>query len=547
MSNQFTIHYNKLKSVAESVHEAGWLTTTDIEPLETIELQEAEKLFVQQGQRPLIVAFFGGTGVGKSSLLNRLAGEEVARVGVQRPTSHEVTLYLHKEYQLSHLPAELPTEETKIAYHSDDMRRLIAWLDMPDIDSVEQSHRQLVQSWLPYIDWLVYVVSPERYHDDIGWQFLKQRGNKHSWLFVLNHWDEGAPQQIDDFRGRLQQEGFTSPVILRTSCQSLTVSDDFGQLEQHINYAIERYGLEILQQFGISARQQELITINKKLIEQLQRYELAATSKQWDQLLKQRLPAIESEMLLNSKAMTSVMHEVDRAFSFWPKSDKKRDRQQLPAPGKLMEQIWSERINDRFQDLVTGLENLIIQQDVPLQPFANRLAALAANSRFNFSQAIESASAKALAAPGTIVQRALYRLMSSLSWFLPLTAAGWAVFHVVERFYAGTQGEQQFLGLNFAIHTALLIALTWLIPKFLQKKLEPSMVQALQNGLKSGIAKGAIETEDGARRLFEACREELQAHTGSLIATREQLEQSLNISLEMNGADTVKAFKQVSA
>ena len=54
--------------------------------------------------------------------------------------------------------------------------------------------------------------------------------------------------------------------------------------------------------------------------------------------------------------------------------------------------------------------------------------------------------------------------MSSLSWILPLTAAGWAVFYVVVRYYAGTQGEQEFLGANFAIHTALLILLTWLIP-----------------------------------------------------------------------------------
>ena len=33
-------------------------------------------------ERPLVVGLFGGTGVGKSSLLNRLADAEIARTGV---------------------------------------------------------------------------------------------------------------------------------------------------------------------------------------------------------------------------------------------------------------------------------------------------------------------------------------------------------------------------------------------------------------------------------------------------------------------------------
>ena len=46
-------------------------------------------------ERPLVVGLFGGTGVGKSSLLNRLADADIARTGVVRPTSMEITVYLH--------------------------------------------------------------------------------------------------------------------------------------------------------------------------------------------------------------------------------------------------------------------------------------------------------------------------------------------------------------------------------------------------------------------------------------------------------------------
>ena len=53
-------------------------------------------------------------------------------------------------------------------------RRDVAWLDMPDIDSVEARNKSLVLSWLPYVDWLIYVVSPERYRDDVGWRLLEE-------------------------------------------------------------------------------------------------------------------------------------------------------------------------------------------------------------------------------------------------------------------------------------------------------------------------------------------------------------------------------------
>ena len=57
----------------------------------------------------------GGTGVGKSSLLNRLAGKAVAKTGIERPTSREVTLFHHRSVALQHLPENLPIASVKIA------------------------------------------------------------------------------------------------------------------------------------------------------------------------------------------------------------------------------------------------------------------------------------------------------------------------------------------------------------------------------------------------------------------------------------------------
>src|SRR5262245_28244796 len=46
-------------------------------------------------EAPLIVATFGGTGTGKSSLVNALVGEEVTAAGKQRPTTRQPVLVAH--------------------------------------------------------------------------------------------------------------------------------------------------------------------------------------------------------------------------------------------------------------------------------------------------------------------------------------------------------------------------------------------------------------------------------------------------------------------
>lgn len=69
--------------------------------------------------RPLIVAFMGGTGVGKSALLNRLAGKPIAKSGVARPTSKEITIFHHQNITLP----QLPLTDIRVANHDDDSQK----------------------------------------------------------------------------------------------------------------------------------------------------------------------------------------------------------------------------------------------------------------------------------------------------------------------------------------------------------------------------------------------------------------------------------------
>jgi len=484
--DNFSRRFHAIKEWATEAHAGGWLDQTQLAELEQIELQTADELFAQGNQRPLIVALFGGTGVGKSSLLNRIAGESIAKVGVERPTSKEVTLYLHQAYQVQHKPQDLPTENTSIRYHSDDRRKLIAWLDMPDIDSTDVGNRELVETWLPYIDWLVYVMTPERYQDDVGWRFLQQRSHRHHWLFILNHWDQGSPEQFEDLRNKLLQEKFDDPVILRTSCIIPAIEDDFQKLEQTINDALEKHGLELLKQIGLQARMDDLSR-------QTDRFrKLLGTDEQWKHARTKWTTATQETLKKIQVILNTQTDFVDQTLLADKTSSlnlfrRKTAENSLSGIEDISSNLWSQRVETLFKDLTQSTENSLRSQTLPARPFKQELKHWQNNLQATFNATLDTTLTEAIAKPGSGLQRISWKLMRWLTGLLPAATAAWVITHVVQRYYAGTQGVDEFLGMNFAVHSALMIGLSWLIPWLIQRQLQPSVITAAHKGLKTGI------------------------------------------------------------
>ncbi|MGV6858074.1 MAG: GTPase [bacterium] len=514
MSPRFSRIHEQVTHWVQTSYEQGWLTSEVVRHLEDIERQSADELFSASGERPLIIAFFGGTGVGKSTLLNRLAGENVATAGVERPTSKEVTLYLHRDFQIHQLPDTLPTEHTRIRYHDDDSRRAVAWLDLPDIDSTAQEHRRIVERWLPYIDWLVYVVSPERYHDDIGWRFLQQRREQHHWLFVINHWDQGTPEQTDDFRQRLLNEGFEDPTVLTTDCGPQPVEDDFLQLEKTINHAIREYGLSFLQAQGEHARLKELQGVIQELAAALGAPEQWTQAEQaWKSRAHQRLQTLEQELKTNAQAISQrlLLEEASRSrgLSLRKKLSSNEPGSPLLLPAQIAGDVWDSRGKLFTKDLTLELSNELQRLNLPWRAAERRLKQWSESAYDNMREWIDRHISEAMARPGNTLQRGAYKTSQLLSWLLPLASAGWAGYHIVTQYYAGTQGgTHEFLGIDFMVHSLLLIGLAWLIPWLISLKLRPSLAKATRQGLLKGIQGGSAALESSLNENLQALEQE---------------------------------------
>jgi hypothetical protein len=112
-----------------------------------------------------VLALIGGTGVGKSSLLNALAGSTVSVASVLRPTTNEAIAWVPAGELAGLAPMLQWLGVHDIHEHAADDLGPVAILDMPDMDSVLTVHRDRVEELLPRVDAVAWVTDLEKYAD----------------------------------------------------------------------------------------------------------------------------------------------------------------------------------------------------------------------------------------------------------------------------------------------------------------------------------------------------------------------------------------------
>ena len=212
-----------MKAVAELATGLDLVRARSESVLDPDQLGDIDDIVERVGERrgfvgdTFVAALAGGTGAGKSSLINALAGSEVSSVSPVRPhTDQPVALVPDPPDPelIAFLDAMGIAERVATDRFSD-----LAVLDLPDQDSTALAHRQLVWDVLPEVDAIVWVTDPDKYNDTV---FLRDyvsglAAYQDQALFVLNKCDLLTPDELDELKadlvGHLEVAGIVRPTV----------------------------------------------------------------------------------------------------------------------------------------------------------------------------------------------------------------------------------------------------------------------------------------------------------------------------------------------
>ena len=221
----------RLAGLRRAVHGARGRLPADV-------VQAAEQVLEHAAQRReiapdlTVVALAGATGAGKSSVLNAVVGEPVARVGVTRPTTSQPLAALWTSpgsaaalldwlgLTRQHVVAEAHPEDA-----TDPLTGLVL-IDLPDMDSTVAAHRATVDHLLERVDVMVWVADPQKYADALLHDAYLARFARHAEVTVilLNQVDRLGPADaqacLTDLRALVAADGLPDARVIPVSAVS---------------------------------------------------------------------------------------------------------------------------------------------------------------------------------------------------------------------------------------------------------------------------------------------------------------------------------------
>jgi GTP-binding protein EngB required for normal cell division len=201
-------------------------------------LADAEALLARAGERlrlsahHTIVVLAGGTGSGKSSLFNQLAGAHFSPVGVLRPVTREPHACVWGMEGAGPLLDWLGIQPRRRYARSsalEEGERALSGLllvDLPDHDSVVTGGSAEVNRLVAQADLMVWVLDPQKYADAAvhSRYLVPMAGHSSVIAAALNQADVLTPEQVEDcvadLRRLLDAEGLQDARVVVTSATS---------------------------------------------------------------------------------------------------------------------------------------------------------------------------------------------------------------------------------------------------------------------------------------------------------------------------------------
>ena len=219
-------------------------------------LSQAEDVLGRAGERMrlssahTVVVLAGGTGSGKSSLFNRLAGAEFSTVGVTRPITKDAHACIWDDTGSGALLEWLGVPQrnrysraSALGGGESGLAGLVL-LDLPDHDSVMGHATGQVDRLVSLADVMIWVLDPQKYADAaVHRRFLiPLAGHSEVQAIVLNQADLLTTAQVDDCVGDLRR---------------LLDAEDLHDLPILVTSAVTSAGLDELRRLlaeGVAAR-----------------------------------------------------------------------------------------------------------------------------------------------------------------------------------------------------------------------------------------------------------------------------------------------------
>ena len=196
MSDTLPNILDELEAIAE--YDGPWLKLRHERKLLRTRIKELREREARL-EDMLVVALVGGSGVGKSTLLNALAGDQLAKTSEMRPCTSIPTIYHPPGAQLSDI-GECKRVSGSALEH-------LILVDTPDSDTILREHRERTVAVLRKCDLVLLCGSPEKYLDDATWALLRPLQGERAFVLVETKAERGRSVR-EHWERRMREQGF---------------------------------------------------------------------------------------------------------------------------------------------------------------------------------------------------------------------------------------------------------------------------------------------------------------------------------------------------